>query len=144
MWGTVGLGQRELMQQQVSSCLLQGFICQKDPPSVRGRAWQRYSRKQHLQERDAALSLAFQSEPWNCPKHRPSAHTHLMVPASPVRGWLTVTPDLFDTRLGKEPIQSLLCFPGNPFMKTFRLCMYQSHTFRGRRTQSSYLDLGHA
>lgn len=55
------------MQQQVSSYLLQGFICQKDPPSV--KVWQDTPgtvppREGHSWE--TALPLSFQSEPQDC------------------------------------------------------------------------------
>jgi len=92
------------MQQQVSSYLLQGFTCQKDPPPVRILA--RHTRNQCLQERETALPLSLHSEPQPCAQAQTSACTCHRSPSVACKGTVHLSGSrsllLSDTRLGNK------------------------------------------
>lgn len=132
--------------QQVSSYLLQWFICQKDPPSVRGRVWQdtpgNSASKRGTQLGGRLLCLCHFS--LNCrtaSEHRLSAHTHCSGPSITCKGTVHLRGSgslLLSVKPDWETNQSnpFYIFLESTFKKTFRLFMYQSHTFRGRDTPS--------
>lgn len=130
------------MQQQVSSYLLQGFICQKDPPSV--RVWQdapgNSAPKRGTQLGGRLLCPCHFS--LNCrtaPKHTPSAHARRSGPSVACKGTVHlsgfgVTPDVCDTRLGNKPIQSLLLhFPRKHFQENIQVVYVPEPHFQRKR-----------